>query len=248
MTAPRVRVLAIEDDPPIRRFLGSALRTQGYEFLEAETGAEGLALAASHNPDAILLDLGLPDMDGLDAIRRIREWSLAPIVVISARGQERDKVTALDSGADDYLTKPFGIAELLARIRVSLRRRGGSEPNDSPGKVRLGRVEIDFEKRSAFGEDGEIRFTPLEFRLLECLLRHRGKVLTHRRLMNDVWGPSHANQTHYLRIYVMQLRRKLERDPARPVWILSEPGVGYRIREDDVGDGASGDRNPESTD
>ncbi|MBI3737406.1 response regulator [Candidatus Sumerlaeota bacterium] len=232
MNANRTRILVIEDDPPIRRLLRSSLSTQTYELIESENGAEGMALAASHNPDLILLDLGLPDMDGLDAIKRIREWSPVPIIVISARGQERDKVTALDLGADDYLTKPFGVSELLARIRVSLRRNLQPAADSMEPEVHLGDVMINLEKRNVTRAGKEIHLTPIEFKLMEVLLRHRGKVLTHRQLLQEVWGPSHAGQTHYLRIYVLHLRRKLEEDAARPRWIISEAGVGYRIREE----------------
>lgn len=232
MTVPRPRVLVIEDDPPIQRFLRASLSTHGYNLLEADSGATGLAMAASHNPDLILLDLGLPDMDGLDIIRRVRCWSAVPIIIISARGQERDKVDALDAGADDYLTKPFGVGELLARIRASLRRQARLSPDDLEAEVSFGRVTVNFDKHRVLRNGAEVHLTPLEFKLLAVLLRHRGKVLTHRQLLQDVWGASHAAQTHYPRIYVLQLRRKLEDDPTRPRWILSEPGVGYRLRED----------------
>lgn len=232
MTTSRIRVLVIEDDPPIRKFLRSSLSTQSYDLIECDTASQGIALAASHNPDLVLLDLGLPDLDGLEVIRKIREWSAMPIIVVSARGQERDKVAALDLGADDYLTKPFGLAELLARIRASLRRRATSKHGLAESSVQIEDVLVDFDKHCVTRGGEEVHLTPLEFKLLEVLLRNRGKVITHRQLLHDVWGPSHSDQTHYLRIYILQLRRKLEHDPARPRWILSEPGVGYRIRDD----------------
>lgn len=232
MTISPAQILVIEDDPAIRRFLRSSLTTQNYKLVEAATGAEGLALAASHAPDVILLDLGLPDTDGLEVIARLREWNSTPIIVISARGQERDKVAALDGGADDYLTKPFGVPELLARIRVAIRHQRSPEGQSPSLVARLGDVKIDLARREVIKNDRSLHLAPTEFKLLESLLRHRGRVITHRQLMQEVWGPSHVGHTHYLRIYILQLRRKLEDDPTRPKWILSEPGVGYRIRDE----------------
>lgn len=226
------RILVIEDDPPIRRFLNTTLTTQDYELIEATTGKEGLSLAASHVPDVILLDLGLPDIDGLEIIRKIREWSATPIIIISARGQERDKVAGLDAGADDYLTKPFGVGELLARIRASLRRRSQVSADEPESEAMIGNVRVDLGLRQIWRDGNEIHLTPTEFSLLAALLHERGKVLTHRQLLQEVWGPSHVGQSHYLRIYILQLRRKLEDDSTRPRWIVSEPGVGYRLRSE----------------
>jgi len=223
--------LLVEDDPPIRRFLRTTLPTQDYELIEADSGKAGLAQATSQNPDVILLDLGLPDMDGIDFIRNVREWSSVPIIIISARGQERDKIAALDAGADDYLTKPFGIGELLARIRAALRRLAQIGPEKTDGVVILGDVRIDLEKRQVFRGENEVRLTPLEYKLLTVLVRNRGRVVTQRQLLQEVWGPSHVDQNHYLRIFTLQLRRKLESDPARPRLILTEAGVGYRLVE-----------------
>ncbi len=225
----KIRILLIEDDPQIRRFLRATLLTQGYELLEAETGQEGLALAASHVPEIILLDLGLPDMEGIEVIRRLREWSQIPILILSARGQEREKVTNLDAGADDYLTKPFGVGELLARMRALMRRSPPEE--EKPRRFEWGGIMVDFEKRRVSRGSEEIHLTPTEYKLLSVLIRHRGKVVTHHQLLKEVWGPSHMEQIPYLRIFILSLRRKLETDPARPAFLITEPGVGYRIKE-----------------
>jgi two-component system, OmpR family, KDP operon response regulator KdpE len=226
------RILLIEDDPHIRRFLRASLATQGYELLEAETGREGLALAASHVPDVVLLDLGLPDMDGLEVIRQLRDWFQAPIIVLSARGQEREKIVNLDAGADDYLTKPFGVGELLARMRVALRRVGPAGEGKPGTEVILGDIRVDLERRQVFRDDEEVHLTPIEYKLLSVLIKHRGKVVTHRQLLKEVWGPAHTEHNPYLRIFVLNLRRKLEADPARPAYLLTEPGVGYRLRDE----------------
>ncbi len=225
-------ILLIEDDPQIRRFLRASLVTQGYDLLEAGTGREGLALAASRVPDVVLLDLGLPDMDGLEVIKQLRTWSSVPVIILSARGQERDKVANLDAGADDYLTKPFGVAELLARIRVALRKSQPVDEGRPEASYSLGKIKIDFERRLVFRESEEIHLTPIEYKLLAALLKHRGKVVTHRQLLKEVWGPSYVEQNPYLRIFILNLRRKLEEDPARPQYLLTEPGVGYRLRDD----------------
>ncbi len=227
MSELRATVLVIEDEPEIRRFLRSALGAEGYRVVEAEGGARGVAEAGAHKPDLAIVDLGLPDLDGIEVIRRIRAWSPMPIVVLSARAQERAKVEALDAGADDYVTKPFGVGELLARLRVALRhaaRRGSGAP-----LVRFGEVEVDLERRRVTRAGREVRLTQLEFRLLACLAQHLGLVVTHRQLLREVWGPSHVEHAHYLRIYVKQLRDKLEADPVQPKYLLTDTGVGYRL-------------------
>jgi two-component system KDP operon response regulator KdpE len=221
-------VLVIEDEPPIRRFLRPTLTSQGYRIVEAETGEDGLVQAATRQPDLVILDLGLPDLDGLQVIRRLREWSAVPIIVLSARGAESDKVAALDAGADDYVAKPFAVGELLARARVALRNAArAGEPGEST--FELGDLRVDLSRRRVWLRDTEVRLTPIEYRLLAVLVRHAGKVLTHRQLLQEVWGPGQVEQTHYLRIYMANLRRKLEADPARPRFLRTEPGVGYRL-------------------
>src|SRR5512141_3155102 len=219
-------VLMIEDDPQIRRFLRAALAAEDYQFHEALTAGEGIAQAAARQPDLVLLDLGLPDRDGLEVIRGIRQWSQMPIVVLSARGQEKDKIAALDLGADDYVAKPFAVGELLARIRAALRR---STTAAAASMVRFGLVEVDLDKRAVRVEGQEVHLTPNEYKLLQVLIQHAGKVLTQRQLLNEVWGPQHTEQAQYLRVYIAQLRRKLERNPARPRYLQTEPGVGYRL-------------------
>ncbi len=229
--APPVTVLLIEDEGPMRRFLRSALATEPVTLVEAATAREGLAQAAGRKPDVVLLDLGLPDGDGLEVTRRIREWSAVPIIVLSARGQEQDKVDALDAGADDYLTKPFGIGELLARIRVAL-RHGAARAGTPDGSVfEAHGVRVDLGRREVTRHGGPVRLTPTEYRLLAVLVRHAGRVLTHRQLLREVWGPGAQDQNHYLRVYVNQLRQKLEDDAARPALLRTEPGVGYRLME-----------------
>ena len=231
MSQPPV-VLVVEDELPMRRFLRTALDAQGYTLVEAETVREGLAQATGRRPDIILLDLGLPDGDGIDLVRRLREWSATPVVVISARGRERDKVDALDAGADDYLTKPFGVDELLARMRVALRHAARvAAGHDEPAFEAHG-VRIDFARREVTAHGAEARLTPTEYRLFAALARHAGKVLTHRQLEKEVWGPNASDQAHNLRVCMAQLRRKLEQDPARPALLRTEPGVGYRLKED----------------
>jgi len=225
-------ILLIEDDPQIRRFLRASLVTQGYELIEAGNGREGLALAAAQVPEVVLLDLGLPDMEGLEVIKQLRAWSSVPIIILSARGQERDKVANLDAGADDYLTKPFGVGELLARIRVALRKSLLPEEIQQELSYSLGKIKVDFERRMVFRGQDEVHLTPIEYKLLSVLLKHRGKVVTHRQLLKEVWGPSYVEQNPYLRIFILNLRRKLEDDPTRPQYLLTEPGVGYRLRDD----------------
>ena len=223
-------VLVIEDEPQMLRFLRPALEGHGYRMIEASTGRDGLTQAATRSPDVVLLDLGLPDQDGLEVTARLREWSQTPIVVISARGREEDKVAALDAGADDYVTKPFGVPELLARLRVALRHAARGDSGESP-RLAFGPIELDLEKRRVTRAGEAVHLTPIEYRLLAELARHPGKVLTHSHLLKQVWGPASAQQSHYLRVYMAQLRRKLEEDPAQPRILLTELGVGYRLAE-----------------
>lgn len=233
MTDLSFSVLVLEDEPQMLKFIRASLAGEGYRVIEATSGREGLSLARSNNPDLVLLDLGLPDMDGMAVTASLREWSAVPIFVISARGREDDKVRALDAGADDYLTKPFGIGELLARIRVALRHKErGAQARLDP-IITVGDLSIDLDKRIVRAGGSEVHLTPNEYRLFSILMKNAGKVLTHRQLLRDVWGPSYASQTQYLRVYMLQLRHKLERDPARPRYLQTEPGVGYRLRLDE---------------
>jgi two-component system, OmpR family, KDP operon response regulator KdpE len=232
MTDAGPNVLVIEDEPQMRRFLRSALEGHGYRVVEVGTAREGLAQAAGRNPDVILLDLGLPDGDGLDVTRRLREWAATPIIVISARGFEQDKVRALDAGADDYLTKPFAVGELLARIRVALRHAATPIGVPIDPVFVQGELKVDLARRQVFRGADEVHLTPTEYKLLTLLVRHAGKVITQRQALKEVWGPNYASQTHYLRVYMAQLRHKLERDPARPRLLRTEPGVGYRLKTD----------------
>jgi two-component system KDP operon response regulator KdpE len=211
----------------IRRFLRATLGSHGYRLHEAETGEDGLIEAASRQPDVVILDLGLPDVDGLQVIRRLREWSKVPIIVLSARGQEGDKVAALDAGADDYVSKPFAVGELLARLRVALRHAAAGESGEPTFTV--GDLTVDQIKRQVRVDGREVHLTPIEYRLLTLLVRHSGRVVSQRQLLKEVWGPGQTEQTHYLRVYMGTLRRKLEKDPARPRYLLTEPGVGYRL-------------------
>ena len=222
-------VVLIEDEPQIRRFLRATLTGQGYRLFEATTGADGLVEVGSRQPDVVIVDLGLPDIDGIDVIRRLREWTAVPIIVLSARGQERDKVTALDVGADDYVSKPFGADELLARIRVALRHTAGASHEGDDATFQVGALRMDLLRRQVFVGDREVRLTPIEYKLLAALVRHAGKVVTHAQLLRDVWGPTHTDQAHYVRVYLAHLRHKLETEPARPRYLLTEPGVGYRL-------------------
>lgn len=217
----------------MRRFLGGALRAHRYQVVEAATAREGLAQAAGRNPDLVLLDLGLPDSDGLQVTREIRRSSRTPIIVLSARGQEHDKVNALDLGADDYLTKPFGVSELLARIRVALRHSALPPGSGADSVFRAGALRVDLIRRQVFLGDKEAHLTPTEYKLLTTLVRYAGRVVTHRQLLEEVWGTNYADQTHYLRVYMAQLRHKLEQDPTRPRLLSTEPGVGYRLTEED---------------
>jgi two-component system, OmpR family, KDP operon response regulator KdpE len=226
---PEPVVVLIEDELQIRRFLRATLAGQGYRLFEATTGADGLIEVASRQPDVVIVDLGLPDIDGLEVIRRMREWTAVPVIVLSARGQERDKVTALDAGADDYVSKPFGAGELLARIRVALRHTAGASHEGEEAAFKLGDLEVDQLRRHVTLRGAEIKLTPIEYKLLTTLVRHAGKVVTHQQLLREVWGPSHDDQAHYLRVYMAHLRHKLETEPARPRYLLTEPGVGYRL-------------------
>jgi two-component system KDP operon response regulator KdpE len=222
-------VVLVEDEPQIRRFLRATLAGPGYRLFEAATGADGLIEVASRQPDVVVIDLGLPDMDGLEVIRRIREWSRVPIIVLSARGQERDKVTALDAGADDYVSKPFGAGELLARIRVALRHTVGASHEGADATFKVGELMVDLARRQVLVAGQEVHLTPNEYKLLTTLVRHAGKVVTHTQLLREVWGPTHTDQAHYARVYMAHLRHKLEAEPARPRYLLTEPGVGYRL-------------------
>jgi two-component system KDP operon response regulator KdpE len=237
VSEPTPLVLVVEDDRQMRRFLRTTLAALDYRLVEAETVAEAISAVTTHNPDVILMDLGLPDGDGIDLTRKIRTWSRVPIIVISARGREEDKVEALDEGADDYLTKPFGVNELLARMRVALRHASagpGAEPVYEAGPLR-----VDLARREVTVGGQEVRLTPTEFRLLALLARHAGKVLTHRQILKEVWGPA-ATEVHYVRVHMAELRKKLEAEPARPRLLVTEPGVGYRLRDrvEPPGDGA----------
>ena len=232
MTDVPIRILIIEDEPQMQKFLRTCLVAEGYRVVEATKGQEGLDLARTHNPDLVLLDLGLPDMDGTEVTKSLREWSTKPILIISARGQEDDKIRALDVGADDYLTKPFGTGELMARMRVALRRtaRAGQETPDPV--MTVGELVMDLDKRQVLVGGVEVHLTPNEYKLLAVLMKNAGKVLTHRQLLKEVWGPAYATQTQYLRVYMVQLRHKLEKDAARPRYLVTEPGIGYRLRVD----------------
>ena len=226
---PEPVVVLIEDEPQIRRFLRATLTGQGYKLFEATTGADGVVEVGSRQPDVVIVDLGLPDMDGLEVIRRVRGWTDVPVIVLSARGQERDKVTALDAGADDYVSKPFGAGELLARIRVALRRTAGASHESDDAVFKVGELQVDLLRRQVLVGDKEVHLTPIEYKLLTMLVRHAGKVVTHQQLLREVWGPAHTEQAHYARVYMAHLRHKLEAQPARPRYLLTEPGVGYRL-------------------
>ncbi len=229
MTDSKSTVLLVEDEKQMRKLVTISLRANDYEVIEAETAEEGVRQAAAYTPDLVLLDLGLPDVDGFSVIKRIREWSTMPIIVISASGQEEKKVRALDEGADDYLTKPFGSAELMARIRVALRHNARGP--DSRSVVNIGdEIGIDLVKRVVQVRGAEVHLTPIEYKLLTVLAKHAGMVMTHRHLLEQVWGPGNAHQMQYLRVYMTQLRHKLESNAARPRYLLTEPGVGYRLK------------------
>jgi two-component system KDP operon response regulator KdpE len=235
MPEAKERILLIEDELQMRRFLRITLQSQGYRLVEAPTAQEGLTQAATHNPDLILLDLGLPDLDGLEVTQKLREWTPTPIIVLSAREQEQDKVRALDAGADDYLTKPFTAGELLARIRVALRHTAQKYRNQSEPVLVFDHLRVDLAQRRVYRDDKEVHLTPIEYKLLAVLIRHAGKVITHRQLLRDVWGPAQENEVQYLRVHMTHLRHKLELDPARPRFLMNEPGIGYRLKYDPEG-------------
>ena len=232
MNPPTIAV--IEDETPIRRFLRASLSAEGYRVLEAEDAASGLRTITGQRPDLVLLDLALPDRDGLDIIRTVREWSAVPIIVLSARGEENSKITSLNAGADDYLTKPFGVGELLARVRVALRHaariNSSSEPEET--SFRFGDVRVDLASRIVTRGGEEVKLTKLEFDLLATLVRNAGKVLTHRFLLEKVWGPQAVDEPHYVRVFMASLRKKLEENASRPRYLLTEQGVGYRLKSD----------------
>jgi two-component system KDP operon response regulator KdpE len=230
MTDPRARVLVVDDEPAIRRFLRASLSAHGFEVFEANSGETALSAVLADRPDLILLDLGLPDLDGVEVTRLLREWTAIPIIIVSVRGQEADKIAALDAGADDYLTKPFGVGELLARMRVALRRASssGSEPVFAAGDL-----VVDLTRREVQMAGRPVQLTPTEYDLLRTLVAHAGKVLTHRQLLREVWGPGYAQETHLLRVNISNLRRKIEPDATRPRYVRTEPGVGYRLRIDE---------------
>jgi two-component system KDP operon response regulator KdpE len=220
-------ILIIDDEPPIRRFLRASLAAAGYRVVEAESGESGVKLAARQPPDLVILDLGLPDLDGQEVLRRLREWLSVPILVLSARDQETQKVRALDEGADDYLTKPFGVGELLARIRTAMRHARPARTESSV--LSIGDVRVDLSARLVLVGEERVALTPIEYKMLVTLMKHSGKVLTHRFLLREVWGPHASQETHYLRVFVAGLRRKLGDDPARSRYLATEQGVGYRF-------------------
>jgi two-component system, OmpR family, KDP operon response regulator KdpE len=226
MTAKQPTVIVIEDEPQLRCVLRTMLETNGFRCIESESARRGLLDARTHRPDLILVDLGLPDRDGLEVVRGVREWSTVPMIVLSARYEETAKITALDAGADDYVTKPFTVGELLARLRVALRHGGDYDPS---GVFDIGALHVDLAHRQVFVSGQEVHLTPIEYRLLTVLVRRAGKVITYNQLLRDVWGPGKLNQHHFVRTYIAELRRKLEADPARPVYLLTEVGVGYRL-------------------
>jgi two-component system, OmpR family, KDP operon response regulator KdpE len=225
----RPLVLVIDDEPQVRRFLRASFKANGLRTIESATAEDGIAVAEQNVPDVVILDLGLPDIDGIEVARRLRSWSQVPILVLSARGQEAQKVAALDAGADDYLTKPFGIKELLARIRVALRHAGRARTTMPEGSSSIGPLRVDFESRRVFVSEREVSLTPIEYKLLGLLVRNAGRVVTHRQLLESIWGPNAIERTHYLRVHMTHLRRKLEVDPMSPRFIRTEAGVGYRL-------------------
>jgi two-component system, OmpR family, KDP operon response regulator KdpE len=228
MPASAPVALILEDEPEIRRFVRSALEAEGWQAVEAETVRQGLVESATRRPDLVIADLGLPDGDGVDFVRELRHWSGVPIIVLSARTDERDKVAALDAGADDFITKPFGVAELLARSRANLRRARAGRPS-AEAAFRFGDVDVDLAARLVRRRGVEVHLTPIEYRLLGVLIGNAGRVLTHRYLLREVWGPHYSDRTHYLRIFMGNLRHKLEDDPAQPRHLMTETGVGYRL-------------------
>lgn len=223
-------IIVIEDDPAIRKFLRTSLSTQDFTVFEAETGRQGIVEAGMRKPDLMILDLGLPDMDGVEVIKAVRAWSAMPIIVLSARNYEQHKIDALDLGADDYLTKPFGFGELLARIRVALRHANRTSENPQGELFTTDNLHIDLLNRLVSVDGQEVRLTPIQFRLLSVLVKNVGKVMTHQQILREVWGPSYQENAHYLRIYMSQLRQKLEQNPTQPRYLLTESGVGYRFK------------------
>jgi two-component system KDP operon response regulator KdpE len=233
LSDPGQSILVIEDEPQMRKFLRASLTSHGFRVVEAGTARDGESLATTNAPDLVLLDLGLPDGDGIDLVRRLREWSRVPILVVSARGREADKVVALDAGADDYLTKPFGVGELLARMRVAFRHAQAGTGAASIPVMTIGSLTIDVARREVMVSDRPVHLTPIEYKLLVLLAQNVGKVLTHRQILQEVWGPAYAGQTHYVRVHMAELRKKIEADPAQPKLLITEPAVGYRLREQD---------------
>ncbi len=229
MSEPALHIVLIEDEKQIRRFLRATLEAEGMRVFEADTGRQGLVEAGTRQPDLVIVDLGLPDIDGVQVIRELRDWCSVPVIVLSARSEEHQKVEALDAGADDYLVKPFGSPELLARIRAHLRRRAPAAQESAEPEFRFGEVQVDYLNRRVTRSGEVVHLTPIEYRLLVTLARNAGKVMTHTQLLREVWGPSHVERSHYLRIYMGNLRQKLEVDPARPSYLLTETGVGYRL-------------------
>jgi len=230
MTAAGALVLVVEDEPQMRRFIKSSLTSHDYRLLEAESAKEAEAVITTHNPELILLDLGLPDLDGIALTQELRQWTRTPIIVLSARGCEDDKVAALDAGADDYLTKPFGVNELLARMRVAL-RHARQQGAPAAASFEFGNVRVDLVRREVMRNGQEVHLTPIEYKLLVLLAQNAGRVITHAQILREVWGASYANQTHYVRVHMAELRKKIEDDPARPRLLVTEPGVGYRLRD-----------------
>lgn len=232
MTKERPAVIVIEDEPQIRRVLRLTLEANGFRCFEAESARRGLLDATAIRPDLLLVDLGLPDRDGIEVIRNVREWSAVPIIVLSARSQEAAKIAALDAGADDYVTKPFTVGELLARLRVALRHAAARGRPEAGRVFAIGALRVDLFRRQVFVNGQEVHLTPIEFRLLTVLIQNAGQVVTYNHLLRDVWGPGKLDQSHYVRTYIGDLRRKLEADPARPAYLLTEVGVGYRLVAD----------------
>jgi two-component system, OmpR family, KDP operon response regulator KdpE len=229
MSQSQPSVLVIEDDPPLQKFLRLTLSSHGYGVIEAASGESGLRHAANDQPDLIILDLGLPDLDGVEVTRRIREWTAIPILVVSARGKDQDKVVALDAGADDYLTKPFSVSELMARVRVAMRHAAAANKDTGDPVYVMGDLSVDLSRHQVTIGGEPVHLTRNEFRLLSVLAKNAGRVMTHRQLLREVWGPGSADQSHYLRVYMNQLRQKIEADPTRPKYLLTEIGVGYRL-------------------
>jgi two-component system KDP operon response regulator KdpE len=231
MSASEPLVLIVEDEAPMRRFLRAALSARSFRVAEAASAREGIVAITAERPDVVLLDLGLPDADGIEVARGLREWTDVPIIVLSARGRESDKVAALDAGADDYLTKPFGVDELLARMRVALRRSARGMAGASSTVLEAGALRVDLDKREVTSGGRSVRLTPIEYRLLVCLARHPGRVLTHGQLVKEVWSGASGVEAHHVRVHMAELRKKIEEDPARPRMLMTEPGVGYRLKE-----------------